>query len=508
MTYRHAGDQPVYAPNSYGGPRPTRSTRRRPRLVGRGGRDRPLRVREARRGRRLRPARDAVPRGDGRRATARRSSTNIVGHASDDVSRRDAAARDRLLDQRRRGPRRARGRGPRPGQRRGRAVAGREGAAGRARQPRLQRPRAGRARRRRRRGSRARRRRARRRLAATAARWPEPQIDGDRPLGVEAVGQPSMSCHGVNTEPGMWPASHSLRSRTSRIWTSSARAGSSSSGSALDRVDVGASPGASWSCRRAGSRPSRADADRHGELRRRARPSSSSRPTNTISCSRSASQASSRAEAGAEHRDRRPRRGCARRRTAGRCARRRAARPRRACCSTWRGASGSSSTPSVSSGPRLSSTIALKFGGCGPEPGQRLLDELVLVLDRQRRVVRALEADRRGDLHVHPRARRTSSRRGGRARPRRAPGSASSLSCSERKIPRAPSDFSIARSGRATSLTNSVSPVSTAHGSSPRPRVDQRERGVLGPVAGRVQRADAQRRRARHSSPSSNGSWS
>ena len=32
-------------------------------------------------------------------------------------------------------------------------------------------------------------------------------------------------------------------------------------------------------------------------------------------------------------------------------------------------------------------------------------------------------------------------------------------------MPRAPSDFSIARSGRATSPTNSVSPVSTAHGS-------------------------------------------
>ena len=37
-----------------------------------------------------------------------------------------------------------------------------------------------------------------------------------------------------------------------------------------------------------------------------------------------------------------------------------------------------------------------------PEPGERLLDELVLVLDRERRVGRALVADRRGDLHVHP----------------------------------------------------------------------------------------------------------
>jgi hypothetical protein len=38
------------------------------------------------------------------------------------------------------------------------------------------------------------------------------------------------------------------------------------------------------------------------------------------------------------------------------------------------------------------------------EVGERLLDELVLVGDRQRRVVRALEADRGGDLHVHRRA--------------------------------------------------------------------------------------------------------
>ena len=45
-------------------------------------------------------------------------------------------------------------------------------------------------------------------------------------------------------------------------------------------------------------------------------------------------------------------------------------------------------------------------------------------------------------------------------------GSVSSLSRSEWKIPRAPSAFSIARSGRAMSLTNSVSPVSTAHGRS------------------------------------------
>ena len=38
-----------------------------------------------------------------------------------------------------------------------------------------------------------------------------------------------------------------------------------------------------------------------------------------------------------------------------------------------------------------------------PELGDRLLDELLLVGDREGRVVLALEADRRGDLHVHPR---------------------------------------------------------------------------------------------------------
>ena len=56
MTYRHAGSQPVYAPNSYGGPQADPSKERR-RMVGRGGGDRPLRLREARRRRRLRPAR-------------------------------------------------------------------------------------------------------------------------------------------------------------------------------------------------------------------------------------------------------------------------------------------------------------------------------------------------------------------------------------------------------------------------------------------------------------------
>ena len=54
MTYRHAGAQPVYAPNSHGGPMAD-PVGGRHRLVGRGRRDRPLRQPQARRGRRLRP---------------------------------------------------------------------------------------------------------------------------------------------------------------------------------------------------------------------------------------------------------------------------------------------------------------------------------------------------------------------------------------------------------------------------------------------------------------------
>ena len=72
-------------------------------------------------------------------------------------------------------------------------------------------------------------------------------------------------------------------------------------------------------------------------------------------------------------------------------------------------------------------------------------------------------------------------------------GSVISLSRSEWKIPRAPSAFSIARSGRATSLTNSVSPVSTAHGRSLRAVSMSANAVCSGRWPGRVQRPHAQR---------------
>jgi catalase len=60
MRYRHNGAQPVYAPNSYGGPRADPQFHA-PRWYVEGGRDHAVRVHEAPGRRRLRPGRDAVP---------------------------------------------------------------------------------------------------------------------------------------------------------------------------------------------------------------------------------------------------------------------------------------------------------------------------------------------------------------------------------------------------------------------------------------------------------------
>ena len=213
------------------------------------------------------------------------------------------------------------------------------------------------------------------------------------------------------------------------------------------------------------------------------------------------------AEAGAQHRDRRPRPGCARRRTAGRCGRRRPSPRRRALARPGAARAAASSTPSVSSGPRLRSTIAWKFGGCGAERGQR----------RARRT----RPRRRSPASGCARARSRSWRRSScpspgppHIEPPRWPGQTStcraapsSCSCSERKMPRAPSDFSIARSGRATSLTNSVSPVSTAHGSSPR-RVSISANAVCSGRCPGVWSARTRSEPSSSSQPSSNGSWS
>ena len=86
-------------------------------------------------------------------------------------------------------------------------------------------------------------------------------------------------------------------------------------------------------------------------------------------------------------------------------------------------------------------------------------------------------------------------------------GSVSSRSRRERKMPRAPSAFSIARSGRATSLTNRLSPVSTAHGASPR-RVSTSANAVCSGRWPGVWSARMRSAPSANSAPSSNGSWS
>ena len=161
-------------------------------------------------------------------------------------------------------------------------------------------------------------------------------------------------------------------------------------------------------------------------------------------------------------------------------------------CSTWRGVSGCASGVSITSGPRLSATMLRKFGGCGPRPAVVSRHELVLVLHPQQRLVRALEADRRGHLEVHagPAAERAAEVAGPQLG---GVGQREQLAVQRAEDP-----------ARALLLVHGqVGPGDVAHeqavAGEHRPRllaalrVDQRERAVLGAVARRVQRAHAQR---------------
>ena len=201
-----------------------------------------------------------------------------------------------------------------------------------------------------------------------------------------------------------------------------------------------------------------------------------------------------------------------------RCGRPPRARPRAASCSTWRGVERHAPRPPrVSSGPRLMSTTAWKFGGWGGRLARRPLDEAVLV--RPREAARCGGARSRSWRRPSCPSRAPAQRAAEMAGPDldvcRASVKQPLVQASGRCRARPPS-LSTARSGRATSPTNRVSPVSTAHGSGPRARVDQRERRVLGPVPGGVQRAHAhairapapsRRRRARGRSRAAASRW-
>jgi len=129
----------------------------------------------------------------------------------------------------------------------------------------------------------------------------------------------------------------------------------------------------------------------------------------------------------------------------------------------------------------------------GTELGQRLLDELVLIGDRQGRVVRALVADCRGDLHVHPRA--------AAHRAAQMPGPDLDLAGQREQMLLEGAEDAARALGF---LDGQVGPrdvadeqrVAGQHGPGllAPTGVDEGERGVLGPVAGRVQ--DPHRQRA------------
>ena len=72
--------------------------------------------------------------------------------------------------------------------------------------------------------------------------------------GSSPSGSPSMSCQGVNAEPGMWPASYSRALADVEDLDDARRARAAPRAASARRARSGASPAASSSCRRAGSR--------------------------------------------------------------------------------------------------------------------------------------------------------------------------------------------------------------------------------------------------------------
>ena len=220
-------------------------------------------------------------------------------------------------------------------------------------------------------------------------------------------------------------------------------------------------------------------------------PSSSSRPMNTISCSRSASHASFEPK---------PARSIAIE-TASRM---------------WASSNCWSVRTSTSSGsghallldlprrerqqldpvgeqrPAVELDDRLEVRRLRPEPGQRGRDELVLVGDRQRRVVALLEPDRGRDLQVHARA--AAHRAAEVPRPHLdVVAEPEQLALQRREDPAR----AVGLLDREVGPRDVVDEQGVAGQDRPRllaaPGVDQRERGVLGTVARRVQRAHPQR---------------
>ena len=130
----------------------------------------------------------------------------------------------------------------------------------------------------------------------------------------------------------------------------------------------------------------------------------------------------------------------------------------------------------------------LKFGGCGRRLAVARADELVLVVDVQQLVVAALVADRRADLEIDRRP--AAQRAAEMARPH-----LDVVAERQQLLVQRPEDPARA----LLLLDRQIGPRDVAHeqrvAGQHRPRlvaargVDERERGVLRPVPGRVQRA-------------------
>ena len=163
------------------------------------------------------------------------------------------------------------------------------------------------------------------------------------------------------------------------------------------------------------------------------------------------------------------------------------------CCawSTWRGVSGWMSTAVDLERPAVARHDALEVRRLRREPGDRLLDERVLVVDlRASASARARSRSSRRPSGPSP-ARRTASRRDARARPRTCPGSCSSLLVERAEdVVRA-----LALVHREVGAGDVADEQRVAGQHRPRLvaalRVDQGERRVLGAMARRVDRADA-----------------
>ena len=146
-----------------------------------------------------------------------------------------------------------------------------------------------------------------------------------------------------------------------------------------------------------------------------------------------------------------------------------------------------------------------KRGGCGPRPASvRATNPSSSPIREQRVVARARSRSSRRSSGPCP-ARRTSSRPGGRATPRSRPAATAAAGERSGRGRARPPRGSTARSGRATSPTNSESPVRTAQGSSPRACRPGRRRCARAGGPGCGSRAPAAAPSS-SSQPSSNGS--